>query len=75
MKAIISEGTGKKDGRITAYISETKIVAYMQEMKTVRVVDLNRIDNAILREDDASTMKVSEFVDYVLKYKKIFNEK
>ena len=31
MKAIISEGTGKKDGRITVYISETKIIAYLQD--------------------------------------------
>ena len=75
MKAIISHGTGNKDGRITAYISETKIVAYLQAEKKVRVVNLDAKENAVLREDDAEKMTVSAFVEYVLKYHKIFNDK
>jgi hypothetical protein len=75
MKAIISKGTGNKDGRITAYITETKIVAYLQETKTIKVVNLDAKENAVLREDDATKMTVSQFIDCVLKYQQFFKDK
>jgi len=75
MKAIISKGTGNKDGRITVYISETKIIAYLQDEKRVKIINLDAKEHPVLRNDGAKSMTISQFIDYVLKYQQIFNDK
>ena len=75
MKAIISKGTGNKDGRITVYISETKIIAYLQDEKRVKIINLDAKEHPVLRNDGAESMTISQFIDYVLKYQQIFNDK
>ena len=62
MKAIISKGTGNKDGRITVYISETKIIAYLQDEKRVKIINLDAKEHPVLRNDGAKSMTISQFI-------------